>query len=63
MQAIPAAIFLLALTMIPESPRYLVSKGRNESAESVLTKLMEAELRGASSMKSAPLLQKTTVLA
>jgi SP family sugar:H+ symporter-like MFS transporter len=39
MQAIPAAIFLIALIFIPESPRYLVSKGRDESAENVLTKL------------------------
>lgn len=39
MQAIPAAIFLVALFMIPESPRYLVSKGRQEKAESVLASL------------------------
>jgi SP family sugar:H+ symporter-like MFS transporter len=39
MQAIPAAIFLIALIFIPESPRYLVSKGRDESAEKVLAKL------------------------
>lgn len=39
MQAIPAAIFLIALIFIPESPRYLVSKGRDETAESVLSKL------------------------
>ena len=39
MQAIPAAIFLVALALIPESPRYLVSKGREEQAQSVLTKL------------------------
>ena len=39
MQAIPAAIFLVALIFIPESPRYLVSKGRDESAENVLAKL------------------------
>jgi len=39
MQAIPAAIFLVALIFIPESPRYLVSKGRDEAAESVLSKL------------------------
>ena len=39
MQAIPAAIFLVALFMIPESPRYLVSKGRTERAESVLASL------------------------
>jgi len=39
MQAIPAGIFLVALIFIPESPRYLVSKGRDEAAESVLSKL------------------------
>jgi SP family sugar:H+ symporter-like MFS transporter len=39
MQALPAAIFLLALFLIPESPRYLVSKGRNEHAANVLTRL------------------------
>jgi SP family sugar:H+ symporter-like MFS transporter len=44
MQAIPAAIFLVALFMIPESPRYLVSKGRNESAQSVLTSLFGADV-------------------
>ena len=32
MQAVPAAIFLVALLFIPESPRYLVSKGRDEKA-------------------------------
>jgi SP family sugar:H+ symporter-like MFS transporter len=42
MQAIPAAIFLVALFMIPESPRYLVSKGRTDQAESVLTRLFGA---------------------
>src|SRR3954447_17023765 len=39
MQALPAAIFLVALLFIPESPRYLVSKGRDEKAESVLASL------------------------
>ena len=42
MQAIPAAIFLIALVFIPESPRYLVSKGRDEKASSVLTRLFGA---------------------
>src|SRR5919202_812714 len=35
MQAIPAAIFLLALFMIPESPRYLVVKRRDDEAQRV----------------------------
>jgi SP family sugar:H+ symporter-like MFS transporter len=39
MQAIPAALFLVALYFIPESPRYLVSKGQDETAHSVLTRL------------------------
>ena len=39
MQALPAAVFLVALFFIPESPRYLVSKGRNEQASKVLTDL------------------------
>jgi MFS transporter, SP family, sugar:H+ symporter len=39
MQAIPAAIFLVALFFIPESPRYLVSKGRDSDAVTVLTSL------------------------
>jgi SP family sugar:H+ symporter-like MFS transporter len=43
MQAIPAAIFLVALFLIPESPRYLVSKGREEHAVSVLNSLFGGE--------------------
>jgi SP family sugar:H+ symporter-like MFS transporter len=39
MQALPAAIFLVALFFIPESPRYLVAKGRHDHASSVLVKL------------------------
>ncbi|WP_293884243.1 sugar porter family MFS transporter [Sphingomonas sp.] len=39
MQAIPALVFLVALYFIPESPRFLVSKGRNEQALIVLAKL------------------------
>src|SRR5215210_7573612 len=39
MQALPAAVFLVALFFIPESPRYLVSKGRNDAARAVLTRL------------------------
>ena len=39
MQAIPAAVFLIALFFIPESPRFLVSKGRHEHASGVLVRL------------------------
>lgn len=44
MQSLPAAIFLIALLMIPESPRYLVSKGREEHARGVLSKLFGSDV-------------------
>ena len=47
MQALPAAIFLVALFFIPESPRYLVSKGREETALVVLTRLFGSDVAGA----------------
>lgn len=43
LQAIPAAIYLLALLAIPESPRYLVARGRDADAEVVLTRLFGAQ--------------------
>lgn len=42
LQAIPALIYLLALLIIPESPRYLVVKGREADAHRVLTRLFGA---------------------
>ncbi len=39
MQAIPAMIFFVALLFIPESPRYLVARGRDAEAEGVLSRL------------------------
>ena len=44
MQALPAAVFFLALLFIPESPRYLVSKGRDEKALGVLTRLFGSDV-------------------
>ena len=43
MQTIPASIYLVSLLMIPESPRYLVVKGREAEAQGVLTRLFGAD--------------------
>ena len=47
MQLVPATIFLIALLFIPESPRYLVSKGRDDRAHAVLSRLFGAEVASA----------------
>lgn len=39
LQAIPAAIYLVALFVIPESPRFLMAKGREAEAHTVLVRL------------------------
>jgi SP family sugar:H+ symporter-like MFS transporter len=44
MQALPAAVFLVALFFIPESPRFLVSKGRDQQALKVLTDLFGSDV-------------------
>jgi SP family sugar:H+ symporter-like MFS transporter len=43
MELIPAFMFLLALFLIPESPRFLVAKGADQKASNVLSKLYGAE--------------------
>ena len=40
MELIPAALFLVMLCFIPESPRYLVASGKTEQASHVLNKLL-----------------------
>jgi len=42
-ELIPATLFLLALLLIPESPRYLVLSKQNAKAKHVLTRLRGAE--------------------
>jgi SP family arabinose:H+ symporter-like MFS transporter len=41
--ALPAAIFLVSLFMVPESPRWLLLKGQEQKAEAVLIKIDGAE--------------------
>lgn len=43
LQVIPAGIYLFALLLIPESPRFLVVKGKEAQAEAVLSRLFGAD--------------------
>ena len=62
--AIPAALFLLLLLLVPETPRWLVMKGRKEQAHNVLRRLSNevearqvlSEIEGSFSHKSTHLL-------
>ena len=47
LEMVPAAIFFVALFMIPESPRFLVIKDRDEQARSVLVRLFGDSAGGA----------------
>jgi MFS transporter, SP family, xylose:H+ symportor len=45
-EAVPALLFLALLTMVPDTPRWYVMKGRSDKAHAVLTRLAgEAEAR------------------
>jgi len=51
MQIFPASVFFLTLLFIPESPRYLVARGRYEEAKAVLTRLFGAATAASKSME------------
>ncbi len=62
-EAIPAAIFLLLLLRIPDSPRWLVLKDRKEQALAVLRRICdEATARATLAEIEATLVQKTRPL-
>ncbi len=42
-QAVPAVLFLVSLALVPESPRYLVAKGKVSEAKDVLSRLFGSQ--------------------
>ncbi len=49
-ELLPAGVFLFALLLIPESPRFLVAKGKKEHALNVLTRLY-GQIEGPAKLK------------
>lgn len=45
-EIIPALLFLVFLTFVPETPRYLVMRGKTDRALSILNKLMNRDAAG-----------------
>jgi len=41
MEALPAALFIIGLTFVPESPRWLIQKGRSAQGRSILRKISD----------------------
>src|ERR1700722_10011748 len=51
MQILPASVFFVALLFIPESPRFLVARGRDDEAREVLTRLFGAAAAAAKTLE------------